>query len=363
MEDATSNEPSPLRHWTKADFLHRAQELKRRLEVWDVDDNEFVYCPKDVVALMKAERQVFRDMVMLGEHDPNPSFKTWNLVANFFIPNPKNPYSKYITTWEFREFVEHLVDAGDSEEARLIRLKVERLLDCPMHIRSRNEVFGDFIAGRPIEQPLLDEFLEAVKVFSSSVSVDEVFNRGGEAKQSVAREVVPPHELELDDSLDPSIKNIVQTFSFDRQIDTVLVGKQVANSVHDEGDPPKDAIATPVKTTSAQKSKTKLRRRGDAQVLLKSTLVKHHGYNADGSISCWEPVGSAELADNAEVGRSSTQAFWKKWFGDYSKYQVLVANKSPKLFPILAQLAGDNAIEAAQLSYNIEAQSSIAEDD
>jgi hypothetical protein len=74
---------------------------------------------------------------------------------------------KFITVWEFRDFVEHLAsDAGTSEEAKLVRLKVERLLDAPMYKRARNEVFGDHIVGREVESHLLSEFEDAVRVFS-----------------------------------------------------------------------------------------------------------------------------------------------------------------------------------------------------
>ncbi len=163
---AKSNETG---HWTKADFLHNAQELKRRLAVWHIEGKEPVYCPRDPKSLIKALNAVFRDQVMQNEHLPNQAFVAYNVVEGHFVRRPKDPYSKYITLWEFRDFCEHLKTAGDSDEAKLIRLKVERLLDCPMHLRARNEVFGDFITGRPIEQSLMDDLLEAVKVYSQTI--------------------------------------------------------------------------------------------------------------------------------------------------------------------------------------------------
>jgi hypothetical protein len=154
--------------WSKADFLDRAQELKRRLEVWHIDGNEPIYSPKDIVEFLKAERQVFRDRVMLEPFDPNRRFKTWNLAGSSFIEIPIDRCAKHITTWEFRDFVEHLVDAGDSDEAKLVRLKVERLLDSPMNVRASHPIFGEYIKGREIEKTLITEFFDAIIVFANA---------------------------------------------------------------------------------------------------------------------------------------------------------------------------------------------------
>ena len=162
-----------VRKWSRADFLDRAHELKRRLEVWHIDGAEPVYAPRDVASRMRAERQTFRDRVMAGEHNPDPDFEAWNLLeeggAAKAIRRPKDPYSKTITVWEFRDFVEHLrSDAGDSDAAKLVGLKLERLLDAPMHKRARNEVFGDHIVGRAVDPSLIQEFVEAVRALSNT---------------------------------------------------------------------------------------------------------------------------------------------------------------------------------------------------
>ena len=94
--------------WSKADFLDRARELKRRLEVWQLDGDEPVYCPRETVAFQTAIKSVFRNRVMLGEHDPHLTLTTQSSIGNSFILNPIDPYAKWVTIWKFRDFVEHL---------------------------------------------------------------------------------------------------------------------------------------------------------------------------------------------------------------------------------------------------------------
>jgi len=73
---------------------------------------------------------------------------------------------KDITIWKFRDFVEHLVDAGDSEGAKLIRLTIKRLLDSPRNTRAIS-VLGDYVAGYAVNPSLLKDFLDAVTDFAA----------------------------------------------------------------------------------------------------------------------------------------------------------------------------------------------------
>jgi hypothetical protein len=163
---------SPKTRWSRVDFLDRAQELKRRLEVWHVQGAEPIYAPKEPVSLMEAERQSFRDRVMSGDHDPIRDFKAFNIVGddiNRVIERPKEQCSKHITIWLLRDFIEHLGnDAGSSEAAKLVRLKIDRILDAPMNKRSRDPVLGDHVVGRRIDPSLIEEFIKAVEVFIPS---------------------------------------------------------------------------------------------------------------------------------------------------------------------------------------------------
>ena len=59
--------------WSKADFLDRARELKRRLEVWQIDDSGPVWRPKGV-EFLRALESSFRDSVLHGEHDAGLTF-------------------------------------------------------------------------------------------------------------------------------------------------------------------------------------------------------------------------------------------------------------------------------------------------
>ncbi len=175
--------------WSRANFLDKAQELTRRLDVWQIDGKEPVYCPRDIVEFQRALKSVFRDRVMLGEHEDQLDFTTQSIVGNAFIKNPIDPYAKYITIWMFRDFVEHLDDLGDSEQAKFVRLKVDRLLDSPMNAWGKSEVFGDYIMGCEVEPSLLTEFISAVSALELTVEGDE---------------------SGLSESLDPNSKSILQ---------------------------------------------------------------------------------------------------------------------------------------------------------
>ena len=161
--------------WSKADFLHQAQMLARRLAVWHVDDRGPVWTPKGIDFRREVERS-FRYRVMLGEHELQRNFAS----ATQLIPIPPtgnsdsslvgqavklhpDEYSKDATIWLFRDFYEHLGQLGDSEAEKLLGLKVEQLLDSRMYRRAHSDVLGDYIAGHQVDQSLLDELVEAAK--------------------------------------------------------------------------------------------------------------------------------------------------------------------------------------------------------
>lgn len=193
-----SQRPSvpPKQIWSKADFLHQAQILARRLAVWHVDDDGPVWAPKGTDFLREVER-AFRYRVLQGQHDPEATYSgPIRLVPN---PPPDNSqesiageavilhsdqYRKDETIWLFRDFYEHLSQLGESESEKLLRLKVEQLLDCRMYRRARSEVFGNYLAGHQVDQLLLDELIEAAK--DAALSTMHSPNPGGQSVDSVA---------------------------------------------------------------------------------------------------------------------------------------------------------------------------------
>lgn len=161
--------------WPKAEFLHWAQVLARRLANWHIDDDGPVWAPQGVDFLQEIERP-FRYRVMLGEHDSEKTFappirvistvpnaNSDNDLAGYAVSLFPDGYRKDETVWLFRDYYEHLVQLGHSDAEELLRLKIEQLLDSRMYRRARSEVLGDYIAGHPVNHSLLDELVEAAK--------------------------------------------------------------------------------------------------------------------------------------------------------------------------------------------------------
>jgi hypothetical protein len=151
---------SAISQWSRSDFIDKSQELKRRLEHWHLDGREPMHTPpkKDFPWWI---RRTFRDRVMQSEHDSDdtPS-NSQTILADTYVNDLPDPCSKHLTTWLFRDFVEHLSDAGQSESAKLLRLKVDRLLDSPMN-RAAKCAIGDYIGGNYVDPELLVQFLDA----------------------------------------------------------------------------------------------------------------------------------------------------------------------------------------------------------
>jgi hypothetical protein len=175
--------------WTPAVFLDKAQELKRRLAVWHLDELGPVQLYM-FLELQEAIRQTFRTIVMRGLHGPRPEpslqlfpgvvsdkDKALDVVGTGFY-NPPSDCDKQLTRWLLRDFVEHLPDAGHSEDAKFLRLKVDRILDCPanrprppageaekslLDEQNRQSDAGPhaLIGGHPVAPELLDELVAA----------------------------------------------------------------------------------------------------------------------------------------------------------------------------------------------------------
>lgn len=153
--------------WTGAVFLDKAQELKSRLEKWHLDGSEPLHMPPPE-QFHWLIRRTFRDRVMQGDHDIDckPAASSTMIDSGFFN-DPPRPRNKHLTTWLFRDYVEHLSDAGTGERAKYLRLKLERLLDAPMNRRASCPL-GEYIAGREVSSQLLLEFVEAAQAYADS---------------------------------------------------------------------------------------------------------------------------------------------------------------------------------------------------
>jgi hypothetical protein len=137
--------------WSKADFLHRIQTLARRLANWHVDDDGPVWTPTGVDFLREVERS-FRYRVLHGKHDPKenssasiqlipslpPDRPDGTVVGQALTLHP-DEHRKDVTIWLFRDIYEHLGQLGDSEFAKLLRLKLEQLLNSRMYRRASSD--------------------------------------------------------------------------------------------------------------------------------------------------------------------------------------------------------------------------------
>lgn len=144
-----SSQPITRSVWTPADFLDKAQELRLRLSQWHRNDsNEPIWMP-GFVELQKAVRQTFRKVVMQGAHGPRPATSqqlytgrvpedvTDAKVVGSAFTNLPATNDRQLTRWLLRDFVEHLPDAGATEQAKYLRLKVDRILDAPIYRQRR----------------------------------------------------------------------------------------------------------------------------------------------------------------------------------------------------------------------------------
>jgi hypothetical protein len=165
--------------------------------------------------------------------------------------------------------------------------------------------------------------------------------------------------------LEDIVKELSQAFAERGEVDAVLGIRQAAIATPQMTNQHKNGPSNSphVNKTSSRNDRKTVRGRGEAQVLLNAALVAHHKYNVDGSINCWDPIGSVELGKPMQIGGSALTAFWKKWFESHAKYKTMVTKQSKLLFPILAQLAGDHAMNAAQLSHDTESPRSKLEED
>ncbi len=172
-----SSESTTLDSWSRVDFLHRAQVLARRLAGWHFDDGGPVWTPEGVDFLREVERS-FRHRVLRGRHDPKPPFgapirllptDSDGSGVGQAIPLHPNEYRKDETIWLLRDYYEHLAQLGDSDVEKLLRWKVDQLLDSRMYRSAHSEALGDYIGGNRVDQVLLDELVDAARILAFPV--------------------------------------------------------------------------------------------------------------------------------------------------------------------------------------------------
>jgi hypothetical protein len=190
--------------WTPADFYHNAQEIRRCLQLWHVDDG---LSPTHWATLYQSkgwERKTFNSILFRGGHGPRPSAgiqvypglpppegQGKGYVGSAF-PNNDCLTDRSLTQWYLREYADQLKRVRkQSEPWRLLRLAFDRLLQEPIyHVRVPDERDGPVdchparcqqqenpndpsvfkVLGRRIDGELLDSFVEAAKIaFEPSV--------------------------------------------------------------------------------------------------------------------------------------------------------------------------------------------------
>src|SRR5206468_3717983 len=120
---------------------------------------------------------------------PLPSYQRFMCVdepdAGFGAENLPYDNDLGLTQWLLRDFVEHLPDAGARDEAKYLRLKVDRILAAPIfrarpplgaaeqfRLDENNAKGGDaphsFIGGEPVDPELLDGLVDAARALLSA---------------------------------------------------------------------------------------------------------------------------------------------------------------------------------------------------
>ena len=189
--------PSRSSIWTPADFYHNAQEIRRRLQVWHVDEGLFPTHWATRYESKGWEQETFNSILFRGRHRPRPSpgllvypgllppgGQEKGYVGSAFPDNDRLT-DRSLTQWYLREYAERLKRVGKhSEPWRLLRLAFDRVLQEPIyHVRIPDERDGPVdchharcqqeehpedprvfkVLGRPIDGELLDGFVEAAK--------------------------------------------------------------------------------------------------------------------------------------------------------------------------------------------------------
>lgn len=121
---------------------------------------------------------------------------------------------------------------------------------------------------------------------------------------------------------------------------------ELAERIFDLSCLPSQTAATAASNSATTKKPKKSTVRGEAEAKLIGFLTKHHQY-AEGGCLNWEPIGSNVLADKADVGNSSANRFFNKWFGStknatdgYKNYRM-ACNGQNKLIAILMSINGE----------------------
>jgi hypothetical protein len=186
----SSSNPEDRTRWTPAVFLDNAQELRRRLAVWHVPHlyDEVPPFPRAELAI----RKTFRSVVMQRDHGarPGPGLELYfggvskedanagiDGIAFEGLPSDQD---KELTLWVLRDFFEHLPDAGSGEQAKYLRLTVDRILDSQIYRRRKpvgdaekwnlkdRNAKGDegpysHVGGKKFARPFLDNLVVAAK--------------------------------------------------------------------------------------------------------------------------------------------------------------------------------------------------------
>lgn len=104
------------------------------------------------------------------------------------------------------------------------------------------------------------------------------------------------------------------------------------------GKPQSADVASPPPKTPVKPKKSTVK--GEGQAKLIAALAKHHKY-ADGECLNMKPIGNNQLAEMADVARSTVHGFFKKQFGSLSEYRATCARNPSGLAMKIGVLNGD----------------------